>query len=341
MKRFLRREQLRWWPSLPGLMLMLFFSAQVEGALNTPESASRTPASVPQPIRSKSETPHLPALGALPSTKEASGALPQTRSRSASASQSATQEQPITQRATTPKRGIEVSGSLLATEDAPGDLSGKLRIDNYGPLPVLLEHVFARFTGTLGKLYGWTAPAIPDQHLVVKPGESLTLPMEFKAPDKAQPLVLTRLKSGPAEMAVEVTYSEPERNATTSMFEVEVTVHTNSSLVVLGAVAGACLLVLFSAFTKLVNGISKNTIDLTNKTGWTYLASKLPKWGSLLLVFGLNGALVGVLLLILSSVLTGLSLPVSFKLEDFGGGLIVGLFSAPIGKSLAEKLTLL
>ena len=58
------------------------------------------------------------------------------------------------------------------------------------------------------------------------------------------------------------------------------------------------------------------------------------------MVYAANGFVVALLLVLLSAGLNAFPLPISFKLQDFTGGLVVGLFSVSLGKFLSEKLSL-
>jgi hypothetical protein len=124
--------------------------------------------------------------------------------------------------------------------------------------------------------------------------------------------------------------------ATTIDLPVKLPVTTSILYVFFGGLFGALLLVSFMLATKILKAAQGGTLNAAI-AGWRQSALK---WFLLYCAYALNGFVVALLLVILSAGLSAFTIPVNIKLQDFSGGVMVGLFSVTLGKFIAEKLNL-
>lgn len=144
-------------------------------------------------------------------------------------------------------------------------------------------------------------------------------------------------RSGPADLEVVLKYSMSDQDKpSTVSLPVKLNVMTSSIYVFVGGICGAVLLVSFMLTTKVLKQAQAGLLNLT-LSRWRDVGLK---WSVLLVAYALNGFVVALLLVILSAGLTTLALPINVKLQDFSGGVVVGLFSVTLGKFIAEKLNL-
>lgn len=113
--------------------------------------------------------------------------------------------------------------------------------------------------------------------------------------------------------------------------------------VIFGAAGGVLLLTLFLA---LRSELSKPTSAVQMRLAWDQVP--LPKrralvWGCLywvkrIFVGFAGGAITAILILVLANGTKGLAAPIIITIDDFWGGLAVGIFSIPISRWLAKRV---
>lgn len=115
------------------------------------------------------------------------------------------------------------------------------------------------------------------------------------------------------------------------------------SSVIYGALIGAMLLVIFStsfSYLQTLPEAPKDFSDLKNQAA-TYLA-RLPIRFLLsaveMLLRAIQGGVVAIILIVFSRTTTEISAPIAVRVDDFWGGLLVGIFSVPLARWLATKL---
>lgn len=115
--------------------------------------------------------------------------------------------------------------------------------------------------------------------------------------------------------------------------------------VVYGALAGVLLLVLFTSSYSYLAALPKAPEDLQTlrRNALGYLA-RLPIQFVLslaeLAIRAVQGAVVAIILIVLTRTTTDLQTPIVVKVEDFFGGLLVGIFSVPLSAWVATKVGL-
>jgi hypothetical protein len=124
-------------------------------------------------------------------------------------------------------------------------------------------------------------------------------------------------------LAVEL---EPPKDLPTARYLPVVRINAGQFAIFAGGLAGALLLALFLWIERL----------LTNK-------NVREAWGRNLLVMGalgLRGGLMAIMALLLSTTTQGAGSPVSLSVNDFSGGVLVGLFSYPLATWISSTLKL-
>jgi len=120
--------------------------------------------------------------------------------------------------------------------------------------------------------------------------------------------------------------------------EVPITFRAPLAAIFLGGLTGALLLALFTvvkerADAPVVPLVVKNWVSFVDAArlfgGW--LMSLLPQiWRMLLQT--VMGGICAVILILLAQSTEGLSPPISIKIQDFWGGVVIGLFSIPLSR---------
>lgn len=115
--------------------------------------------------------------------------------------------------------------------------------------------------------------------------------------------------------------------------------------VIFGAFVGTMLLVLFSTSFSFLQTLPQAPVDLSTlkKQTLTYLA-RLPIRVVLsaveMVLRAVQGGVVAIILIVLSRSTIEIGAPIAVNVDDFWGGLLVGIFSVPLASWLATKMEL-
>lgn len=126
------------------------------------------------------------------------------------------------------------------------------------------------------------------------------------------------------EVMVEATWADNSQAATRQ----PVTMLSSPAAVICGGILGALLLTLFTGLYPLLRSRPKNIEETTADLIWSMFASSL------------MGAILAMLIIAITRGTSSITLPVVIKVEDFVGGLMVGMFSHVLAPWLAEKLSI-
>lgn len=103
---------------------------------------------------------------------------------------------------------------------------------------------------------------------------------------------------------------------------------SSPAAVICGGVLGALLLTLFTHLYPLLRSQPKNMEETTAALLWSMFASST------------MGAILAMLIIAITRATSSIALPVAIKVDDFVGGLMVGVFSHVLVPWLAEKLNI-
>lgn len=191
-----------------------------------------------------------------------------------------------------------------------------------------------------GRLDGFYLPAALGGNKEVRIEPTRSSPRYFgKLPVNTERSVWDHIhaRSGPADFEIELKYSMSGQDKPSIIaLPVKLNVMTSNVYVYVGGLCGAVLLVSFMLTTKVLKQAQAGVL-IGTILRWKHVGLK---WSVLFVAYALNGFVVALLLVILSAGLTALALPIDIKLQDFSGGVVVGLFSVTLGKFIAEKLNL-
>lgn len=114
--------------------------------------------------------------------------------------------------------------------------------------------------------------------------------------------------------------------------------------VFLGGITGAFLLALFSTVRERaaapiepVDPMSLQTISAVSRRFASWLLNLFPRLWRLAMQTVVGG-ICALLLILLAQATDGLNPPISIRIQDFWGGIVVGLFSIPISKWIWDRL---
>lgn len=233
--------------------------------------------------------------------------------------------------------GVEVSLQLSDSSVIPLALSGMAMVkNNNSHLKVTVTALRITPYGIIGGIYkpfeGDTTPQIEIGALTARP-----FPVNFETARAPSLFEHAAFRSGPNEFTATLTYFVDGQATGKSVdFIVNPRVTTASYYVYIGGLCGAILLISFILASKVLNAARIGQLASI----FPHAKPLAAKWALLAIAYAVNGFVVALLLVLLSTGLTTFQIPISFKLQDFSGGLIVGLFSVTLGKFLAEKLSL-
>ncbi|MEO8020423.1 hypothetical protein [Polaromonas sp.] len=125
------------------------------------------------------------------------------------------------------------------------------------------------------------------------------------------------------DVMVDATWADNSQAATRQ----PVTMLSSPAAVICGGILGALLLTLFTRLYPLLRSQPKNIEETTAALIWSMFASSL------------MGAILAMLIIAITRATSSITLPVAIKVEDFVGGLMVGMFSHVLAPWLAEKLS--
>lgn len=234
--------------------------------------------------------------------------------------------------------GLVVGLQLSDDGQIPEEISGTLIITNKniaGTPSVVLKSVTVTPYGRLSGVYrpfqavNVETPLIPQERRLFKVKFSLA----------RDPSIFNHItfRSGPNEFIATVSYFPGgQSTARTADISLSPNVTTSKAYVIAGGLCGAILLVGFLIASKFLAAVKAGEY-LTIYTSFKQLSLK---WFLMTVAYALNGAVTALLLVLLSAGLGALEMPLALTLQDFSGGLVVGLFSITLGKFVAEKLAL-
>lgn len=232
--------------------------------------------------------------------------------------------------------GLVVALQLSDDGQIPEEISGTLVITNNhaaGTQQVSLRSITLTPYGRLSGVY---APVKPlDEETPLEPQERRIFKVKF--PLAGHPTLFNHVtfRSGPSEFIASISYyTETGSRAKTADFSLSPNVSTSKAYVIAGGLCGAILLVGFLVASKFLAAVKAGEYQNI------YVSFKplFLKWFLMTVAYALNGAVTALLLVLLSAGLGALEMPVTFQLQDFSGGLLIGLFSVTLGKFVAEKL---
>jgi hypothetical protein len=232
---------------------------------------------------------------------------------------------------------IAVSVQMSESSQIPMTLSGLVTVKNQNPSKkVTLALVKLKAHGRLLGVYGEDKVlTIKDDELPLEKGASKDFPFELKPQRDPSWFEHASFRSGPAEFYVSVTYyPDGEQSKTTVDVLVKPEVTTSIWYVVIGGFFGSVLLVLFMASSKLLAAARAEQMEAVLANIWRLSG----KWSLIVVAYAINGIVVALLLVLLSAGLSSFQMPIAFKLQDFSGGLLVGLFSVTLAKFVSDKL---
>lgn len=236
--------------------------------------------------------------------------------------------------------GVSTPGfvfTLRMLEDGvfPGTLKGLLDVKNTQTKTIYLTKATLTPYGRLGGVYGATEIVLKELSI----GPQLTGPAirsDFTVSRSPTLFDMATARTGPAEFIVALEYLlEGNRTVYRAQAEVTAGIGTTPLYVFLGGAVGAVLLVLFIWSNKVLEHAKAGTLGNVLTMFWTLSV----KWAFLFVAYAISGMVVALILWILANGLTAFQLPIAFQLRDFSGGLIVGLFSGMLAKTIMEKLS--
>lgn len=232
--------------------------------------------------------------------------------------------------------GLSVALQLSEDGQIPEEISGTLTVTNNSSVQtpaIALKSVtitpYGRLSGVYGPFIALKAetPLAAQERRIFKVKFSLARP----------PTIFDHItfRSGSNEFIATVAYFPDGQPASkTAEFSVSPNVSTSKAYVIAGGLCGAILLVGFLIASKFLAAVKAGMYQ-SIYAGFKQLSLK---WFLMTVAYALNGAVTALLLVLLSAGLGTLDMPVALKLQDFSGGLLVGLFSITLGKFVAEKL---
>ncbi|NYE24529.1 hypothetical protein [Pigmentiphaga litoralis] len=228
--------------------------------------------------------------------------------------------------------GVQVTLSMDETDYIPGPISGRIIVKNTRNERLTISDWNVYIIGSLSSLYSQSK--ITTGEIKVEPNSAYTLDVYLRPGRKPTMFEHITFRSGPTKMTVNLIYFADGMKSGQTNYSLQAELKTSPFYTIAGGFFGALLLIVFVIVSKIIYVAQKNEL--------TALISKLPflcvKWFIVSIAYAVNGLIVTILLITLSAGLMAFQLPISFKLQDFSGGLIVGLFSITLGKFLADKL---
>lgn len=227
---------------------------------------------------------------------------------------------------------------MLEAGAVPGPLLGVLDFQNTEGEPLTVKSISITPYGRLGGLYALTKVYSGREFQIESKSWSNPLPVRIPEPTKwLTPYQMATAKTGPAEFLVAIDYFVPGKDELVTENTVATAiVGTSPMYIFVGGVVGAFLLVTFIWASKVV--------DCAKRGAWPEVAARARpltlKWSVMAVAYTLNGLIVAIILWVLAAGLTTFQLPIAFQLRDFSGGLLAGLFSGMLAKSISDRLSL-
>lgn len=156
----------------------------------------------------------------------------------------------------------------------------------------------------------------------IQPGQTLQLRQQLQ-PTESQRWQRYFHTTQAYEVMVNATWADNSQAATRQ----PVAMLTSPAAVICGGILGALLLTLFTRLYPLLRAQPKDIEETTKDLVWSMFASCL------------MGAILAMLIIAITRATSSITLPVAIKVEDFVGGLMVGMFSHVLAPWLAEKLS--
>jgi hypothetical protein len=212
-----------------------------------------------------------------------------------------------------------------------------LSVRNVGEKPITLQNLTIEAMGLLSRVYNKSCNvSFSEQTIQPQKGINRTcslsaarVPAEIflYRQDRFRILASVKIASyqDPLPMALNLQLAMPEFS------------------VVYGALVGTLLLVMFSTSFSYLQTFPRAPKDLSTlkSQAATYLARlpiRLLLSTAEMVLRAIQGGVVAIILIVLSRTTTEIGAPIAVRVDDFWGGLLVGIFSVPLASWLATKL---
>lgn len=214
-------------------------------------------------------------------------------------------------------------------------------VRNAGTSPVTLRQVALKPVGLLGNVYSQFDCKAKFGNRLLAATQTVSVVCELKA--GRVPLVVFLNREGQYRLVADVMIAALDDPIPSSPLSVKLDMPEIA--VVYGALVGSILLVMFSTAYSYLRSLPEVPSDMSAlKSQVTSFLLRFPIRLVLAMVEmtlrTVQGAVVAIILIVMTRTTTDIGAPIAVRVDDFWGGLVVGIFSVPLANWLADKLAL-
>jgi len=216
-----------------------------------------------------------------------------------------------------------------------------ISVRNAGTSPVTLRQVALKPVGLLGNVYSQFDCMAKFRNRLLAATQTVSVVCELKA--RRVPLVVFLNREGQYRLVADVMIAALDDPIPSSPLSVKLDMPEIA--VVYGALVGSILLVMFSTAYSYLRSLPEVPSDMSAlKSQVTSFLLRFPIRLVLAMIEmtlrTVQGAVVAIILIVMTRTTTDIGAPIAVRVDDFWGGLVVGIFSVPLANWLADKLAL-
>jgi len=215
-----------------------------------------------------------------------------------------------------------------------------ISVRNAGTETVTLREAVLKPVGLLGKVYDESECKATFRGKTVPATQTASVVCEL--PAKPVPLRVFLNREGQYRLIANVTIASLNDPLSSPL---SVKLNAPEIAVVYGALFGSILLVMFSTAYSYLRWLPEVPSDVSAlKSQATSFLLRFPIRLVLatieMTLRAVQGAVVAIILIVMTRTTTDIGAPIAVRVDDFWGGLVVGIFSVPLANWLADKLAL-